>query len=59
MGEGENWDFFIEFWVSVNDLCVVIDFYNLGGDNLYIDFIMVSLWLVNLMDEMWLGGIFD
>lgn len=59
IGEGINCDFFIEFWVMFDDECVNFDFYNLGGVNLYIDFMIVSLWLVNLGDEMWLGGIFD
>ena len=58
-GEGENRDFFTEFWASANDPRAAIDFYNPGGDNPYIDFTTASPWLANPTDEMWLGGIFD
>ncbi|GMM71160.1 TonB-dependent receptor [Alteromonas gracilis] len=58
-GEGENRDFFTEFWASANGPRAAIDFYNPGGDNPYIDFTTASPWLANPTDEMWLGGIFD
>ena len=58
-GEGENRDFFTEFWAGANDPRAAIDFYNPGGDNPYIDFTTASPWLANPGDEMWLGGIFD
>ena len=58
-GEGENRDFFTEFWADANDPRAAFDFYNPGGDSPYIDFTTASPWLANPTDEMWLGGIFD
>lgn len=58
-GEGENRDFFTEFWADANDPRAAFDFYNPGGDAPYIDFTTASPWLENPTDEMWLGGIFD
>ena len=58
-GEGENRDFFTEFWADASDPRVAFDFYNPGGDAPYIDFTTSSPWLANPTDEMWLGGIFD
>ena len=58
-GEGDNRDFFTEFWVSPNDPRANFDFYNPGGDSPAIDFTTASPWLKNPTDEMWLGGIFD
>ena len=58
-GEGENRDFFTEFWATVDDPRAGFDFYNPGGDSPYIDFTTASPWLANPTDEMWLGGIFD
>lgn len=58
-GEGENRDFFTEFWVDANDPRASFDFFNPGGTNPYIDFTGPSPWLANPSDEMWLGGIFD
>jgi iron complex outermembrane receptor protein len=58
-GEGENRDFFTEFWATVDDPRAGFDFFNPGGDSPYIDFTTASPWLANPTDEMWLGGIFD
>ncbi|WP_394221339.1 TonB-dependent receptor [Alteromonas gracilis] len=58
-GEGENRDFFTEFWADANDPRAAFDFYNPGGESPYIDFTTASPWLANPTDEMWLGGIFD
>lgn len=58
-GEGENRDFFTEFWVDANDPRAAFDFFNPGGTDPYIDFTSASPWLANPGDEMWLGGIFD
>jgi iron complex outermembrane receptor protein len=58
-GEGENRDFFTEFWVDPNDPRTGFDLYNPGGDSPAIDFTTASPWLSNPTDEMWLGGIFD
>ncbi len=58
-GEGENRDFFTEFWVDANDPRANFDLYNPGGDSPAIDFTTASPWLSNPTDEMWLGGIFD
>lgn len=58
-GEGENRDFFTEFWVDANDSRANFDFYNPGGASPAIDFTTASPWLSNPTDEMWLGGIFD
>ncbi len=58
-GEGENRDFFTEFWVDANDPRAAFDFFNPGGTDPYIDFTGPSPWLANPSDEMWLGGIFD
>lgn len=58
-GEGENRDFFTEFWVDANDPRANFDLYNPGGAAPAIDFTSSSPWLANPTDEMWLGGIFD
>lgn len=58
-GEGENRDFFTEFWVDATDERANFDFYNPGGTAPGIDFTTASPWLANPTDEMWLGGIFD
>ena len=58
-GEGDNRDFFTEFWVDANDPRANFDFYNPGGAAPAIDFTTASPWLTNPTDEMWLGGIFD
>ncbi len=58
-GEGDNRDFFTEFWVDANDPRANFDFYNPGGAAPAIDFTTASPWLANPTDEMWLGGIFD
>ncbi len=58
-GEGENRDFFTEFWVDANDPRANFDFYNPGGTAPAIDFTTASPWLQNPTDQMWLGGIFD
>ena len=58
-GEGENRDFFTEFWVDATDPEAAFDFYNPGGDNPYIDFTGPSPWLQDPTNQMWLGGIFD
>lgn len=58
-GEGENRDFFTEFWVDGQDPNAAFNYFNPGGDNPYIDFVGPSPWLANPTNEMWLGGIFD
>lgn len=58
-GEGENNDFFTEFWVDANDPRAGFDFSNPNGTDPSIDFTTRSPWLANPTDEMWLGGIFD
>lgn len=58
-GEGDNRDFFTEFWVDANDPRANFDLYNPGGAAPAIDFTTASPWLANPTDEMWLGGIFD
>lgn len=58
-GEGENRDFFTEFWVDADDERAAFNFFNPGGTAPTIDFVGPSPWLKNPTDEMWLGGIFD
>ncbi len=58
-GEGDNRDFFTEFWADANDERAAYDYYNEGGSNPTIDFTTASPWLANPTDQMWLGGIFD
>ncbi|MCF2948940.1 TonB-dependent receptor [Paraglaciecola aquimarina] len=58
-GEGDNRDFFTEFWVDATDPDAKFDFYNPGGTAPSIDFTTASPWLTNPTDQMWLGGIFD
>ncbi|MGJ8681417.1 TonB-dependent receptor [Paraglaciecola sp.] len=58
-GEGDNRDFFTEFWVDAAEPEAGFDFYNPGGTSPGIDFTSASPWLANPGDQMWLGGIFD
>lgn len=58
-GEGQNNDFFTEFWVDATDPRASFDFTNPGGTSPSIDFVGASPWLQNPGNEMWLGGIFD
>lgn len=58
-GEGQNNDFFTEFWVDATDPAAAFNFTNPGGTNPAIDFVGASPWLQNPGSEMWLGGIFD
>ncbi|XOV81077.1 MAG: TonB-dependent receptor [Aestuariibacter sp.] len=58
-GEGQNNDFFTEFWVDATDPRAAFNFTNPGGASPSIDFVGASPWLQNPGDEMWLGGIFD
>ena len=58
-GEGQNNDFFTEFWVDATDPTANFNFTNPGGTAPAIDFVTASPWLQNPTNQMWLGGIFD